>query len=323
MSETVAAVTGGLFGIFGALIGSIFAIRASKRATQQSADATRRAFEAALQLRQTQERTYHEETRFYTWLPELIERIPEEVMMRVSRELTNRDPDVTNITAEAFHIHQADTSSERARLTQEIAHSLRTPLAQIEAAALSIDPQGRTEYESVAIQRIRGGVEICKSFISAYRNYGRLQEKVGNSSSDSNLDILKSAIELYRNASNKTLSAEFRDIPDSLDGYSNDFIIATLLPLLENAVEASPEDGTISIIFTQVQNFSTFTVANIFAGSAPTPSIFDRGYTTKNDHQGVGLSVSKGLIEGFAGGELRMNIENEMIRFTVSLPSAR
>ncbi|WP_154685988.1 sensor histidine kinase [Streptomyces himastatinicus] len=322
MPETVAAVTGALFGMFGAVIGSIFAIRASKRATQQSVDATR-AFEVALELRQIQERTHHEETRFYTWLPELIERIPEEVMMRVSRELTNRDPDVTNITAEAFHIHQVDTSSERARLTQEIAHSLRTPLAQIEAAALSIDPQGRTEYESAAIQRIRGGVEICKSFISAYRNYGRVQEKVGNSSSDSNLDILKSAIELYRDASNKTLSAEFRGIPDSLDGYSNDFIIATLLPLLENAVEASPEGGMISIVFTQVQNVATFAVTNTFAGSAPTPSIFNRGYTTKNDHQGMGLSVSKGLVEGFAGGELKMNIENEMIRFTVSLPSSR
>ncbi|WHX19628.1 HAMP domain-containing sensor histidine kinase [Streptomyces malaysiensis subsp. malaysiensis] len=308
--------------MLGAMLGSIFAIRASRRAARQSTDVVR-VFEVADEMRRIQERAYHEETRFHTWLPELIERIPEEVMLRVGQELINRDPAVTNITAEAFHVHQVDTRAERARLTQEIAHSLRTPLAQIEAAALSIQLQSRTEYESAAIQRIRDGVEICKCFISAYRNYGRVQEKVGHPSDNSNLGMLKSAIEFYRDASDKTLAMEIRGMPESLDSYSNDFIIAALLPLLENAVEASPEGGKISLDFARVQNFAVFTVANTFSGDTPTPRVFDRGYTTKSNHQGVGLSVSKGLIEGFAGGELGMNIENEKVSFTVSLPSAR
>ncbi|MFT9477039.1 sensor histidine kinase [Streptomyces sp. Mo3] len=310
--------TGALLGVLGAIAASIITLRASRRAAQATAA---RAFEAAAELRRIQERTYSEEASFRRLLPELIERIPEEVLFRVTQEFSNREPDVTNISAEAFHVYQVDTSSERARLIQEIAHSLRTPLAQIEAAAISIELRGHAE--SAAIQRIRSGVEICKCFISAYRNHGRVQEKVGNSPNDSNSKILESAIEFYREASNKTLSAELHDIPASLSGYSNDFVIAVLLPLLENAVEASPEGDKVSLEFTRDQHFANFIVTNTFTGNAPGVNVFDRGYTTKSNHQGVGLSVSKGLIEGFAGGELKMDVENKKVKFTVSLPSAR
>lgn len=320
INATFAVTTGSAAG----LLAMGFASRLSRRAEDRAYELTRSVQEIRELLRM-QELDASEASRSQRLVPELIERLPDEIAFRVRQDLKRRPQPVTNVRADVVHMSSADVSAERARLTQEIAHSLSTPLAQIEAAALSMESgtAGEDEAAVLAVRRIREGVEICKCFISAYRNYGELQKDVGESLAGTGADVLRTAVDFYANAVGKSIEPEIGDIPESFDGYADDFVIAALLPLLENAVDASPERGKVAVYFTREADTISFTISNVCASGPPVGRVFDRGYTTKSGHQGVGLSVSKGLVEGFAGGEISMKADGDEAAFTVSLPSRR
>lgn len=300
-------------------------------AARQSRRAEDRTDELAMSIKEIQEtlrmQGYEvmESARSQRLVPRLIERLPDEIAYRVWQDMKRRTQPVTNVRADIVHMSSADVSAERARLTQEIAHSLGTPLAQIEAAALSMESRsaGRDEAAELAVRRIREGVEICKCFINAYRNYGTLQKGMGESFAGAGANALTMAIDFYANAVGKSIDAEIGDIPESFVGYSNDFVIAALLPLLENAVDASPEGGKVAVTFRRRPDAISFIISNACASGAPADKAFERGYTTKSGHQGVGLSVSKGLIEGYASGDISMDVDGDEVAFIVSLPFRR
>ncbi|MFI0716248.1 sensor histidine kinase [Streptomyces inhibens] len=317
MDSLLAAVMGALGAVIGVSVSAILTMRLTRR-NRRRADEFSRVFEEAMR---EQARKTSEDERFRRLLPELIERIPEETLLRVANELPGSVSQVTHVGRD-LHLHSVELGAEKLRLTQEIAHSLRTPLAQIEAAALSLEAQG-VGTGSDSLQRIRQGVDICKCFISAYRNYGRVQGEASGWSPESVAKMLQSAIYFYVKSTSKAPEIEFGEIPDEVAGYSNDFIIAALLPLVENAVEAVPNDGKMALSFSNDGEFANFVLVNEYEGEGVGEGIFERGYTTKEDHQGVGLSVSKGLVEEHAGGAIGLEVVDGRIAFTVSLPGRR
>ncbi|WP_407551196.1 HAMP domain-containing sensor histidine kinase [Streptomyces sp. Pv4-95] len=317
MDSSTAAVLGGLAALVGSLTSMVITFRVVYRNRRTTIEISH-GFE---RLMYEQTRNSSEAERFRALLPELIERIPEETFSRVAGEIAGSVAQVTNVGRD-LHLHSVELGAEKLRLTQEIAHSLRTPLAQIEAAALSLETQGLGEGGE-SLQRIRQGVDICKCFISAYRNHGRVQGGASGWSPDSISKMLMSAISFYAESVSKFPQIEFDGIPDEVAGYANDFIIAALLPLVENSVEAVPDRGSIALSFSAGGEFVKFVLVNDHGGGDIGEVIFERGYTTKEDHQGVGLSVSKGLIEEFAGGAIGFEVVDGRAVFTVSLPGRR
>ncbi|MFK0098603.1 sensor histidine kinase [Streptomyces sp. NPDC091040] len=324
MNETITGLLSGMSVGAAALSAMWFAIRQYRRADERTYELGR-SIEEMREILRLQGYEVSEAVRSQRLVPELLERLPDEIAFRVWQDTKRRTQLVTNVTADVVHLSSADVSGERARLTQEIAHSLGTPLAQIEAAALSMESLsvGGDETAERAVRRIREGVEICKCFINAYRNYGTLQKGVGESFTGTGADALIMALDFYSDAAGKPIAAEVGEMPESFVGYSNDFVIAALLPLLENAVDASPERGRIAVNFARRPDAISFTISNKCASGPPGSEVFDRGYTTKSGHQGVGLSVSKGLIEGYAGGEITMDVDGDEVTFTVALPFRR
>lgn len=182
MNDIIAAVSSAV-AVGAAAVLSGFATRQSRRADDNTHELASSIQELREALR-LQEYEASEAARSQRLVPQLLERLPDEIAFRVWQDTKRRVQRVTNVTADVVHLGSADVSGERARLTQEIAHSLGTPLAQIEAAALSMESlsAGGDETAERAVRRIREGVEICKCFINAYRNYGTLQKGVGSPS---------------------------------------------------------------------------------------------------------------------------------------------
>jgi signal transduction histidine kinase len=100
------------------------------------------------------------------------------------------------------------------------------------------------------------------------------------------------------------------------------FIRRSLTNLVNNALQAMPDGGTLSIIAQEGQNSVRFTVMDTGVGipDEVKPKLFSPMMTTKSKGQGLGLAVVKRLIEGVGG---RVTVESQVskgTKFTIELP---
>jgi signal transduction histidine kinase len=111
------------------------------------------------------------------------------------------------------------------------------------------------------------------------------------------------------------------DLTADIDGPQ---IIQVLINLLLNAIEASPEKGTVRL--TAGSSGQNIWIRISDQGSRipddVRPHIFDAYYTTKPDGTGLGLAVSREIIVNH-GGALEFESETDGTTFTMLLPIER
>jgi signal transduction histidine kinase len=113
-----------------------------------------------------------------------------------------------------------------------------------------------------------------------------------------------------------------------VSGYKNEFM-QTLLNVVNNAKEQIKEARENKLIkrgsiFIQIYNYSKKVIIDIKdnGGGIPIdkmPNIFDAYYTTKEQGHGIGLYMSKLIIEDKMGGKIRASNTNEGACFTITL----
>jgi signal transduction histidine kinase len=81
------------------------------------------------------------------------------------------------------------------------------------------------------------------------------------------------------------------------------FIRRTLTNLVNNAIQAMPKGGKLTITASQKENQTTITVEDTGKGIPEEikPKLFTPLFTTKSKGQGFGLAVTKRLIEALGG----------------------
>ena len=152
-------------------------------------------------------------------------------------------------------------------LIRELSHQLFTPLSLIETAILSLSAMNDSTDNSIDmmhtyLKSIKTSVELCKSTLTAYRGIIALTGKSSNSWSPTSIvEMLNAAAEVYRGRFNSSIKIEII-MPQKIEGYPNSYIVGLLLPILENAIEASTDFGKVSIIGHQLNNYYSIEVAN-------------------------------------------------------------
>lgn len=204
-------------------------------------------------------------------------------------------------------------------IIREMAHSLNTPLAQIEASVLSI--RGTTSEQRRKLDRILEGVRISKSFLAAFREVATLTRDSQAWSPDSLCEALRAAAAVYMERGGHDRAIEVQ-VPDSVPGYSNSFVMAILLPLLENAVEAVSTTGTVSVQAEPVGDIFRLCVRNDSAESALPTGIYREGFTTKPGHDGLGLPAVRRLLTS-REARISHQVEDGQVIFTIDLPRGR
>jgi nitrogen-specific signal transduction histidine kinase len=210
-------------------------------------------------------------------------------------------------------------SADCGELLREMAHSLHTPLSQAEAAALTLDRAAARDQDANAAERIIASVDICRAFIDGFRRVAAVQ--VTSEKQWSLRATLHAAHEVYRRAAGKEVTVTV-DAPDTIPGYSTEFLLAVMLPLVENAVESAVEATTVRV---QVTANDSVVRASVSSRPVELPKdrMYDRGYTTKPGHLGLGLSTVTRLLGVYRGAKLAHDIRDDTVTFTVTLPAGR
>lgn len=201
-------------------------------------------------------------------------------------------------------------------LVRELSHSLGSPLALIEAVASVVIDQRDGDADS--LQSVLDAVAICKAFVYAFRRLGDVADAAAGWSPASWRDAMVASAAVYGRRSNSSVGLA-TNLPDALDGYSNSYLTALVLPLLENAIEAGVPGSSVDIALESAGDWNLIRVAGTPRLMPPLDRMYERGFSTKENHEGIGLDVVRRLLSAY-GRELRHEVDGGQLTFVLTLP---
>lgn len=224
------------------------------------------------------------------------------------------------------------------RFAADVAHELKNPLTSVRSAIETLlrveDPaQQRRLLSIIANDAVR-----MDRLIGDISDSSRVDAELSRSISEP-VDIgpiLAVLVELH-NTTRKPNDPEMHlEAPEKLVAMGvEDRLVQVIRNLLGNAVSFSPEDGNVWLRARETATEVEFTVEDEGPGipAAKLEGIFDRFYTERprgerfGQHSGLGLSISKQIIEGLRGrisAENRRDADGKVLgaRFVVRLPKA-
>jgi PAS domain S-box-containing protein len=223
----------------------------------------------------------------------------------------------------------------------ELAHELKQPLAVIGGfvsrmarklgAYQELDPGTQPECYYLIMKEVKRLENILRDLADLTRQYTLELERVDpNSLIQEVLRINEERLKEKNLTINADLDDDPREVP--LDPHLFQHVLRNMVT---NAIEASPENGTIRLDTAMyvadegaretqqpgVESYFEFKIRN--AGT-PIPSealgkIFDPFYTTKDQGTGIGLALSKKIIEEHHGSIAVRSDDTETV-FTVRIP---
>jgi PAS domain S-box-containing protein len=211
------------------------------------------------------------------------------------------------------------------KLSASIAHEINNPLFGIrnvlerlrEKGSLSAD---NLEFADMAVQECDRIRDLIKDLQNFNRPTSGIMTKVNlHQAIDHILLLSKKEMETKHITVTKQYTAEIDKVVAIADQ-----IKQVLLNLINNAIEAMPKGGPITITTKKSNNLARISITDSGAGIAPTDlsHIFEPFFTTKSAVKGtgLGLSVSYGIIKRH-GGDIQVQSETgNGTTFTITLP---
>lgn len=217
----------------------------------------------------------------------------------------------------------------RKRLTADVAHELRTPLATLQShMEAMIDGIWKPDAERLKscheeilrIKRLVGDLEK----LAQYEGENLVLNK-------ESFDISELVQHLVRNFESdflkKGIRLDFEAGKEIIQG-DRDKISQVIINLLSNALKYTPEGGKISVIVREEEDKAVVTIGDTGFGIPPEdlPHIFERFYRADKSRNrltggaGIGLTIAKAIVEAHKG---RIEVESRLdqgTEFTVFFP---
>lgn len=197
-------------------------------------------------------------------------------------------------------------------LVRELTHFIATPLATIETTCDLIPNSLSANSEEKLnqyITRIKSAVNICKGILQTYREIFLCSV----SSEDSSLkNLINDSFEVYKGGKNVSIKI---DVQDKYDGVNNYYILSTILPVLANAVRASKENSEIEVVELQ----GTIKISNTYLDNVEISDLETEGFSTKENHKGMGLYTVRHLLASRKAGTLKISKQDDKIVFEIPI----
>ncbi|HTL51050.1 MAG TPA: HAMP domain-containing sensor histidine kinase [Planctomycetota bacterium] len=188
-------------------------------------------------------------------------------------------------------------------LASSVGHELNNPLTSLLMNSKLVQESSALQGEDAAlIKQIVADAERCRAITSELRRMGRRR-----ASDQSNYDLAAQVDETLRliaaKAAHRGVSLK-RDGPTNVPCvYEREKMLQVLLNLVENAVDESPPGGCVEVRILPSPTQITIEVRDSGAGIAPEnrAKIFEQFFTTKVEGLGLGLAISKHIVEDQGG----------------------
>jgi len=221
-------------------------------------------------------------------------------------------------------LRRQDRLAALGKVVSGVAHEVRNPLNSMKLTLQLLD------------RRLKKGVPVSHEIEEALHEIDRLDMIVGrllafgrpamnNRQVQDVAPLIEQAIKMVQEPSRKkdvkinvTSSAP---LSADVDGPQ---IVQVLINLLLNAIDASPESGTVQVDAVKRDSSVGITVADQGPGipEEARPHIFDAYFTTKPNGSGLGLAVSREIVANH-GGALEFEPTASGTRFRLQLPIDR
>jgi signal transduction histidine kinase len=267
------------------------------------------------------------------YLESAVERLSSGSSRRIRTEIRDAVKEVTSSvlneiksevkTSEIENVSNDSLSFEgRQSLIREISHALYTPLSRIDAIATNVLATKPGAEISEKMNKAKSAVDICNTYLTAYRNLIHISDKSPYWRPDSLKEAIAASAAVYADQLEKNLDIKVI-APDVTERVSNVYLLALLLPIIENAIEASANNDSISICVTAEEGNLRGDVSNRIHAQFPGDDVFRPGFTTKEGgHDGLGLTIVLSLLSAFSGGSVVYQIDDNSVMFSIRLPAA-
>ena len=117
---------------------------------------------------------------------------------------------------------------------------------------------------------------------------------------DNIISVRKAAEEFFEDAKekdNKSVTLLIGNLPENISGYSNNIIISALVPLIHNAVSASPIGGVVKMEYKENIDSFYLSIKNLCEyGTPEIDKLSEQGFSTKQNHIGIGLQSVRNIV---------------------------
>ncbi|HDX9629638.1 TPA: PAS domain-containing protein [Bacillus cereus] len=228
-----------------------------------------------------------------------------------------------------FHYLNTERDAEKfslaGRIAAGIAHEVRNPLTTVRGYLQflqeSVSSSNKELFKNLLIPELDRANSIITKFlaISKTRDFTREPFPINTFLREYIQQLLASEVFLHNISIDYTFSTELDDVLVHIDRHE---LVQVFLNLFQNAVDAQGEKKlSIQITSYRLNNFVriTFTDNGIGIPPAIQEYIFDPFFSTKDSGTGLGLSVTKKIIQNH-NGTLKMTSNQDGTTFTVSIP---
>lgn len=192
-------------------------------------------------------------------------------------------------------------------LIRDLNHFFATPFATIEA---NVEILNKTKgIDNSNLEKINNSIQLCKCIIETYRDCLTFSNHSSNIIS-SLKDTFETAYNTYAERNHKTLlPLDTDNIPEKFKSQNNHYIVTLILPLLENAIQAAPNDTEIKINFNE--SLDTICISNSCETMPNLEDLNTPGYSSKENHKGTGIIIVKNLLSIKDRGILETTTDKE------------
>jgi len=212
-------------------------------------------------------------------------------------------------------------------LASKLSHELRTPLAIVTSSLENLEHEPLNEASIGYTARARDGADRLRRILSAMSEASRVEELMSNVEPEQFdlRNVLEATITAYRDVYKERSFTFDCDLPEASATGSPELLIQMLDKLIDNAVDFSKQDDTITIGLASTDNGLAITVMN------PGPALPERMRTQMFDsmvsvrsgkdsrHLGLGLYVARLIAAGHGGRLEAENVEGGVV-FRALLP---
>jgi signal transduction histidine kinase len=232
--------------------------------------------------------------------------------------------DVTEAERAATELRRNRALMAIGQMTAQVAHEIKNPLGGVRLSAQVLERMHAGDARSLEIvRRIQSSVDLLSRIVAELNQFARPRE----------LDLAQVRVgelldDLLQNVGDRVVEKRIevvRDVDEELVGnFDEGELRKALINFLVNALEASPEGGTLTVAAARDELVDEVTIRIRDEGHGMDEEtlrrLFEPFYTTKPTGTGLGMSIAQKIVEQHRGYLSVQSAVGEGTTIAVTLP---